>query len=174
MSVPRGFFELARLRGNEREFDAFVSRPEAPVFVRFVPVRASAEHAYCGRVGMPCGLDDWTERYPRETIYAGPVQAWQVPLVARITEAAVRAQWPLDPICQTWGRGAGTCEADYWLLPHEVVPIAPHELFPWPYHQARWTRLREEKPPLAHRLVAQAPPNPLGLVPARTEELARQ
>lgn len=174
MSVPQGFYELARTRDLDlARFDALTDAPEWPVFVRFVPVRESAASSLCGHIGGPCTAEEWIDHYPREVIYAGPVLRWQVPLVVQVTRAAIEAQWPLSPICPTWGTG-GRCLADRWELPYEVAPIAPDDLFPWPYHGARWTRTREKSPPIMQRLYSAGMPQLVRLTPAHPQEIAQR
>ena len=156
MSVPQGFYELRTAPDN----------PDWPVFLRVVPLRESVEYGYCDpSSSLPCGREQWLRRRPASVLYVGPIARWQVPMARAITRVAVDRSWPLAPLCPTWGAAGGACRQDRWVLPDEVVPIVPSDLFPWPYSQATWTVIKESTPPLAHEIVAGAPPQLFKLRP---------
>jgi hypothetical protein len=143
MSVPAGFVEIVD-SPEMRQLFPMLGTNSCPCFVRMVPVRRSQRLLY-----------DWITRRPAWVLYAGPVEAWQAPLVLEITRVAIAANsdWSLPQVCSTWGAVGSICRQDSWELISELAPVVPNNVKgAWPHTNALWSWEYETQQPARHAL----------------------
>lgn len=148
MSLPSGYFELAKTRGKEAEYDMLMADPNTSVYVRMVVV---PEYGHLSHIEPIRDKLLLTAR-PNWILYAGPVPLHAVPVVIDYTEEWANRMWGPKITASTWGTGLDV-KGHWRVIPETVLIYDNVPPYPWPRIQVKWDWVFEAQQPTKHVVV---------------------